>query len=180
MIYFVSDTHCDHRNVIYLCNRPFVDIFDHDEQIIKNWNKTVGKDDEVYHLGDFAWSNVSRAESIVIRLNGRKHWITGNHDKPRVVKDLSKYFESVQTYKELSVNNRMYVLCHYPFESWRNSCHGSINFHGHCHSKMRIANNRLDVGVDNVFKLLGSKTTEDYRPISLNEALLFIEAQNVK
>jgi len=50
----------------------------HTEWIIKNWNKTVGKDDIVIHLGDVAWKG---HQEIIPRLNGKKILILGNHDK---------------------------------------------------------------------------------------------------
>lgn len=53
--FIISDTHFGHANIIDYCNRPFRDVFDMDETLIRNWNEVVGKDDLVYHLGDFAF-----------------------------------------------------------------------------------------------------------------------------
>ena len=51
-VFFTSDTHFYHGNIIRFCNRPFKDVDMMNETIISNWNNTVGQDDIVFHLGD--------------------------------------------------------------------------------------------------------------------------------
>jgi calcineurin-like phosphoesterase family protein len=53
-IFFTSDTHFNHKNIIKLCNRPFTSIEEMNEKIIENWNNIVKPEDIVWHLGDFA------------------------------------------------------------------------------------------------------------------------------
>lgn len=55
----------------------------HSEWLIHNWNETVGKDDLVLHLGDFAF----KQEDVFYRLNGRIILLIGNHD----VHSVNKY-----------------------------------------------------------------------------------------
>ena len=45
-IYFIADMHLGHKNVLSFDNRPFKDIEEHDDFLIKNWNNAVGIDDE--------------------------------------------------------------------------------------------------------------------------------------
>lgn len=49
-VFFTSDTHFYHGNIIRFCNRPFKDVGMMNETIISNWNNTVGLDDIVFHL----------------------------------------------------------------------------------------------------------------------------------
>lgn len=54
MDYFTADTHFFHKNIIRYCDRPFESITKMNNVMINNWNNTVGKNDTVYALGDFA------------------------------------------------------------------------------------------------------------------------------
>ena len=53
MIYFTSDLHFNHANIIMLCNRPFQSVEEMNRVLIENWNNAVNKNDDVYVLGDF-------------------------------------------------------------------------------------------------------------------------------
>ncbi|MBC1527269.1 hypothetical protein HB981_06435 [Listeria seeligeri] len=56
MKYFIADVHSFHEAVIEFSQRPFKDVDDRNNQLIKNWNNTVKfVDDEIYILGDFMY-----------------------------------------------------------------------------------------------------------------------------
>lgn len=52
-----------------------------DETIIGGWNETVGPDDEVWVLGDYALGDRERGLSLLERLAGTKYLVQGNHDR---------------------------------------------------------------------------------------------------
>ena len=79
--FIVSDTHFDHANIIKYCARPFDSIAEMNNALIENWNNVVGKDDLVYHLGDFAFTEQKKIFWFRRELNGIIHLILGNHDK---------------------------------------------------------------------------------------------------
>jgi len=81
MIYFTSDLHLGHANVIRFQDRPFADVDEMNEALIANYNEVVGPDDTVYILGDVSNRCPGKqANEMIARLNGHKILIMGNHD----------------------------------------------------------------------------------------------------
>ncbi len=81
MIYLISDTHFNHKNIIGYENRPFDSVEEMNQQLIANWNKMISNKDTIYHLGDFASGNYDEVKTIADQLNGYKILIKGNHDR---------------------------------------------------------------------------------------------------
>ena len=94
--FFTSDLHFSAKNILYfhperremagitleeLRENKEEAIRKHDEWLIKEWNKTIGKKDFVYILGDFSWYKKEKTDEILARLNGKKYLVRGNHDK---------------------------------------------------------------------------------------------------
>lgn len=151
-IFFSSDQHLGHENIIKYCNRPFKSVKEMDEVIIENHNKIVKSSDTVYWLGDFGFhKNPIEISDLVNRFNGRKIFILGNHDKSS--SHLRIAAEEVH-FRILEINEKVLspglTLCHFPMMSWNKSFHGSLHFHGHTHGTIPFdgINRRYDVGVD--------------------------------
>ena len=133
--YYIADPHLGHTNVLKFDNRPFKTIQEHDEIIIKNWNKRITPDDDVYILGDISWHPSGKTAEIYSRLLGKKHWIVGNHDKKYLKNvQLREQFTEITDYKELNINNRLIVLCHYPIPCFNRHYYGEYHFYGHVHN----------------------------------------------
>ena len=146
-IFFTSDTHFGHGGALGLYRRPFPSVAAMNEAIVERWNETVGSDDEVWHLGDFAIrQRPAVVAALLARLRGHKHLVTGNNDPPETTA-LSGW-ESVQPYAEITVDGVSAVLCHYPFRSWRGMNKGWPDLHGHCHGALKAQPRQFDVGVD--------------------------------
>ena len=52
-LFFTSDLHFHHANILEYCHRPFKDVEDMNEQLIYNWNNVVPEDGNVFMAGDF-------------------------------------------------------------------------------------------------------------------------------
>lgn len=147
-VWFTSDTHFGHANIIKYCNRPFSSVEEMNEKMVEAWNDVVRPGDRIYHLGDFCFLQPDVASKLTKRLNGEKFLVRGNHDKNHVLKAISDDFIWVKDYFELRLDEFI-VLSHFPFSLWNKSHYGSWNLHGHCHGTYKSEKKmQLDVGVD--------------------------------
>ena len=184
-MFFTSDTHFNHKNIIEFCNRPFQDDFYMNESLINNWNKVVPKDGVVFHAGDFAMTaRIDYIKGLVSRLNGRIYLVLGNHDYQnrfdrQVVKDIFHqvddiFYLTVQD-DELESKHVNFQICHYPLLYWRR---GYFMLHGHVHSGSTSTANevmpfhhmRYDIGVDN----------NNFTPISYHQLKVILTKNAMK
>lgn len=190
-VFFTSDTHFFHANIIKFCSRPFTDAEDMRKQLIANWNATVPEDAVVYHLGDFAYTGkVDWIRDTIEKLNGSIVLIRGNHDYQNryerkgvteLFADIRDVLEITVVDEEVSDGMQRLFLSHYPHIVWPHSHRGSWQPFGHVHMgehstaseggyvSSRISANQYDVGVDN----------NNYRPISYIELKVIITQQNL-
>jgi calcineurin-like phosphoesterase family protein len=115
MIWFTSDTHFWHKNIIRLSKRPFDTLHQMHEHFIQEWNKRVQPNETVYVLGDFSFSNKTMTQPIISCLNGHKILILGNHDR-HAKKMIEMGFDEVHENMYIEIGNKQKVyLSHYPF-----------------------------------------------------------------
>lgn len=129
-IYFISDTHFGHNNIIKYCSRPYSDVETMENEIIKNWNTVVTKRDKVYHLGDFSMCiKKKEVERIYSRLNGIKVLVKGNHDTLGY-----NFYRSLfdEYYKYPIILENFFILSHEPMFVNENMPY--VNIHGHLHN----------------------------------------------
>lgn len=93
MIYFTSDTHFHHKNIVRGVSswieegrtrrtRDFATLEEHDEELIKRINERVKEDDTLYHLGDWSFGGIEQIWEFRKRLHCKNiHLIYGNHDQ---------------------------------------------------------------------------------------------------
>jgi calcineurin-like phosphoesterase family protein len=155
-LFYVSDTHFNHRNIISYTNRPFASVDEMNEEMIRRWNEVVTDEDIVYHDGDFGFGK--GLDSILDRLNGKAiYLIKGNHDRPM---KLVNKIGFVDIFDALVVEDGdLFVgMSHYPMSEdiMKHPC--DIYLYGHVH------NNDAPVPWNHV-NICVEKT--DYRPVDL-------------
>lgn len=162
-IFFTSDTHFGHTNIMRYSNRPFESVQEMDAEIIRRWNEVVGPTDHVYHLGDFSFRKEGRIYEILMQLNGKIHFIWGNHDQTiQRSESLQGMFEWCRNYYELRHNGDKFILFHYPIFEWNKMHRGSYHLFGHVHGSTPGRGGRsMDVGVD----------CHDFYPIHIDEVV---------
>lgn len=154
-IFFSSDTHYFHKNIIKYCGRPFASTEEMNDAMIASWNSVVSDEDLAFHVGDFSLSrSVSPQEvtSVIQRLKGKKILIRGNHDSYDDNFFLESGFKAVVD----SINLGGVLLVHYPLHEAfarkvRDSHWGEVSHvvHGHDHRKdIPEFENHFNVAVD--------------------------------
>jgi calcineurin-like phosphoesterase family protein len=150
-IYFTSDTHFSQQRTLEMSRRPFPNANMMDTILIRNWNKTVGPDDIIYHLGDFG------DYKIKPHLNGRMILIKGNYERSGFKREFemySHYFEEVYEYMHSIDYNYMGKTYHINMvhepkrlpDKHIDKSH--INLFGHVHKLCMIKPYGINVGTD--------------------------------
>lgn len=169
MRYFTSDLHFYHKNVIKYCTRPYADVNEMNEMLIKNWNEVVRPEDEVYIMGDMFFCGSAKAEDILNRLMGTKILILGNHDwdlmKPHRIERFKITAVKSMT---LEIDGQTVNMSHFPylgggdsseeerFQKERLIDDGRILLCGHVHEIWATKDKMINVGVD----------VRDFKPMS--------------
>lgn len=187
-IWFTSDLHFGHRNVLRFCNRPWEDEKAMGLGLIENWNNVVGDNDIVFVLGDTFWFNDSRGiKKVLSQLKGKDIYILpGNHD------DFDSYHRVDDPRIHLCADvvacwitqenkpKREIWMSHYPMMTWPHRENGALQFFGHIHSALNKTEgvdqdlplhwNQCDVGCD----------FWDYEPVELRELEKFISVKKAE
>jgi calcineurin-like phosphoesterase family protein len=175
-IFFISDLHFNHENIIAFCERDFLNKEDMDRVLIERWNQKVPEHGKVFMLGDFCFhSRKSAWEKYVSQLNGTIYHVRGNHDKYQITPDKQLQEKTLYDILEINVQNdnedeveQKIILCHYPLSTWYKKEKGSWHLFGHCHGSFKHPHYAaLDVGVDTLY-------ADSYRPLSYNTIEILI------
>lgn len=134
-LWFSSDLHLGHDNIIKFSGRPFANARDMDEALLENHNKLVKPEDHWYNLGDVTMLRGGRVQqeifcSKIRKFNGHKRLLLGNHDHFPVQTYLDAGFEKIYaTWR--GIDN--ILLSHFPIHPESMST-ARANVHGHIHA----------------------------------------------
>lgn len=196
-IYITSDTHFGHANIAGPTiskwgegYRNYKSVSDMNEDIIKNINKTVGYDDVLYHLGDWSFGGIENIWNFRKRINCKEiHLILGNHDHhieddklvltDKGLQPAQELFTSVQYYKEVKINGKMFVFSHYSHRIWHGSHKGWYHVYGHSHDSLDRNTpgygKSMDGGIDSAIRILGSP-----RPFAVSEITQILDKRGIE
>lgn len=148
-IWFISDTHFFHDNIISFCGRPFANSELMNECLIENWNSVVKPQDKVYHLGDVAMGcSDKELTRLLQQLNGKKRLIVGNHDNLKSPA-IQNNFEKIKLWNGFWVEGIGFTTVHIPLplEALRD---GKICVHGHIHTNLLADPHYINVCVEHI------------------------------
>ena len=161
-VFFTSDYHFGHKRILEMDNRPFSDIENMADVIIKNHNQLVKPTDTIYILGDFSLCNATRTRAYLERMNGNKHLIKGNHESSVMGNAKTRaLFTGIYDKLEIKLHNKYINMDHYSYHQWNMSHHGAWMLHGHSHGGDDYNKNYkiLNVGIN----------LHDYKPLSFEQ-----------
>jgi calcineurin-like phosphoesterase family protein len=177
MIWFTSDEHYGHANIISYCKRPFRNVTEMEDHLVEQHNSVVRPGDLVIHLGDFSFLPEGEQKRVLSRLAGDHEIVKGNHDRSAAC--LARIgFDAVSDGYELEIPSAgadpmRVLLSHYPY--WRDELAefdlkyrkrmpkdtGLWLLHGHIHNfwpTIQPELRQINVGVD----------CWKFRPVSIN------------
>ncbi len=187
-VWYTSDLHFGHANIIEYSKRPFADVEAMDQALIDRWNERVEADDTVWVLGDVAMGRIDETLGYVSHLKGRKLLLTGNHDRcwaghgAKADRWMERYrdagFAEIHHGQlPLDLCGQPVIACHFPYRGdshdhdryleERPVDHGDWLIHGHVHERWRHRDRMINVGVD----------VWDWYPVAEHELAALIECE---
>lgn len=199
-IFFTSDLHIGHLNSIKFDNRPFQDLNQMHNALIKGFNSQVPKNGICYMLGDIGTHSSELTKWFLSQLNGTKVLIIGNHDKGSDA-NYAMGFDVVLNNATIYIQGERVTMSHCPLrgvfredvsdmrgakdgDMWhgehKNQAfsvenEGQFHLHGHIHSpnggkSTKILNRQFDVGVP----------SNAYRPVPISVIEAWIDTTKNK
>lgn len=155
-VWVSSDLHFGHGRQFIWGPRGFQSIDEHDTAIIERWNSVVAEDDEVYLLGDLMLNDNIHGIECIKKLNGRLHFIAGNHDTDtRIDLYQDAGLEYLGDARRIRYKGYHFYLSHFPTLTGNLEAESlkqcSLNLFGHTHQKTNFYEDRpymYHVGLD--------------------------------
>ena len=169
-IFFTSDTHFNHDREFIYGPRGFKTVQEMNGTLIKNWNETVGKDDDIYVLGDFfLGTDYDYINEVLDKLNDVVPACVPSNLRWSIVVTNYEMDTTVEIADALRIKykKREFFLCHYPVLTAsleQDPDRAVINLFGHTHSKDKFYEDRpymYNVAVD----------ANDNKPVEIEEIL---------
>ena len=166
-IFFISDLHLDHANIIKYTNRPFHNVEEMNEALVDNCNNIVRKQDTVYFLGDLTFGKRRRPVDYWLKqLNGKIIFLEGNHEEATSLKN----YYSKEKNVFLRYGSKEFLLVHDP--ALKPSDWNGWTIHGHKHNNhpkdfpfIHKKNKTINVSAELV----------DYTPLNIEKIIKEIE-----
>jgi calcineurin-like phosphoesterase family protein len=185
MRWYSSDSHFGHGNIIKYCNRPFSNVNEMNEVILKNINDVVKPEDDYIHLGDFCFGN---ATYFLDRINCNNiYFCVGSHDKDlwnsRHHRKIKK-IEDILYFKDVVPS----IVCNHCAQLvWDKSHYGAWHLYGHSHGNLGKSKAEFE-GITNISEAINIITstlkmmdvgvdTNNFKPYSYDQIKAIMDSR---
>lgn len=140
-IFFWSDLHLFHNNIIRYASRPFESVEHMNQTLINNYWTIITDKDLVIFGGDVGFGDIEEVIKLLKPLPGKKVLVLGNHDFDKNQGIFRNYhvFDNITIafsfQKEFNEEQYNIIVSHYPIAA--NALpEKTINIHGHIHQHL--------------------------------------------
>lgn len=139
-VFFTSDLHFCHKNIIKYCKRPYSNTYEMNNDIIKVINSYANNNDYLFNLGDIGMSGSNVLLQLYSKIDANQFLISGNHDRKSLLNKLDMIFTCMfkeKTVLNIDYNGIEYIvyLSHYPRVLDYVDDDKTIFLYGHLHEK---------------------------------------------
>lgn len=164
-VYFWSDQHINHHNIIKFSDRPFHSTIEMNEYMYSEYFNVVTENDVVVFGGDVAFGDVNETKERLKQLPGKKILVLGNHDFDKnkcIFREYHAFDVTVMAFcfQEV-IENKVcnIIVTHYPMDlSYLPE--NTINIHGHIHCHL-AGEKRINMAVEHT----------EYKPKDMTERI---------
>ncbi len=144
-VFFMSDLHYGHKNIIDIDKRPFQDIEEMNTYIVEELKTKLRPTDILFDLGDLFWksSNIKICREVIDSIPTKNLYkVMGNHDPYKhyldsLTNSLFDRFIQVGDIFDIRIDyeGKEYeiALSHYPILDWNHMYSGGLHIYGHTH-----------------------------------------------
>lgn len=160
-----SDFHFHHQNIVKGCSkwefkdicRDFKSLDEHDQYLVKIINEHVKYNNILIFGGDWSFGGFEQIARFYRMLEcANIHFILGNHDHhiENNREEIKHLFLSVQDRLKLEIKDDVFIIDHFPLETWDGIFKGYFHLFGHQHSSRIGPGRKMDIGIDQEGKLV--------------------------
>ena len=136
-VFFWSDQHFYHNNIIKFSGRPYDSIMHMNTSMLNNYYNIIQPEDVVIFGGDVGFGEVEEVQNLLQDLPGTKVLVMGNHEfsGKNEFRDYGLFDATTMCfvfYKNINGKTCNVLVTHYPVDNhWLPE--NTINVHGHIH-----------------------------------------------
>lgn len=144
-VFFMSDLHYGHKNILEIDKRPYESIEAMNEYIVRELKTKLRPSDILFDLGDLFWKsiNIKECRNVLDSIPTKNIYkVVGNHDPYKhyieaPTNSLYDHFLKIGDIFDIRIEyeNTEYeiALSHYPILDWNHMYQGGLHIYGHTH-----------------------------------------------